>query len=82
MIWSDDALSDFRIFNSESKIKSKLINKFLKDPFIENIRKKYTGRKKSKKSVLAAKLVNKQEIHFNAPILFKILFFIFFELIY
>ena len=74
LIWSDDALSDFRIFNSESKIKSKLIKKFLNDPFIENIRKKYTGRNKSKKSVLAAKLISKQGNlgsgggwHFDSP---------------
>ena len=35
LIWSDDAKSDFRIFNSETKINSKEIDKFLNDPFIE-----------------------------------------------
>lgn len=74
LIWSDDAKSDFRIFNSETKINSKEIDNFLNDPFIEKIRKKYTGRKKSIKSVLAAKLINKQKNlgsgggwHFDSP---------------
>jgi hypothetical protein len=54
--WVDPEKSDHRFFYSEKH--RKIFEEFQNDPFIEKVRKFYTGRKRADKCVLAAKLIS------------------------
>lgn len=56
--WVDSVGSDHRFFFAERH--SSIFNDFCKDPFIDEVRKLYTGRSKADKCVLAAKLLHKE----------------------
>ena len=55
--WTDAEKSDHRFFRAENH--HPIFAEFLHDPFIEKVRKYYTGREKADKFVLAAKLLSK-----------------------